>query len=104
MEGGGGNVEKREPSNFRIACAYKLESNGKGIVDPGGKDGGDLDTQLKIMCCSTVSRHTVFRKHILTQPSGTRSSQLQGTPTQNMPKTTTLSGVTRELLAKSTMH
>lgn len=74
------------------------------MVDPVEGDGGDLDKQLKIVCCSTVSHHTVFRKHILTQPSGTRSSQLQGTPTQNMPKTTTLSGVTKEPLAKSIMH
>lgn len=53
---------------------------------------------------SQFSHHIAFQKHTSMPLSGTRSLPPHGTPTQNMLKITTLSGVTKELLEKSIMH
>lgn len=54
-------------------------------------------------CFIAVSHHTVFLKATAMPLCGTRSSPRPGTRTQNMPRITTPSGVTREQLGKSTM-
>lgn len=55
------------------------------------------------LCFIAVSHHIVFLKPTAMPLCGTRSSPRPGTRTQNTPRITTPSGVTREPLAKSTM-